>query len=584
MQLQHIELNDLKIAKLNVRKKGAKDTSDLEASIQSIGLIQPLLVRPTRGAEDNSPTGIEQCEGFEVVAGQRRYYALSKLAEAQEAEPVPCIVMEDGDDAKAIEASLAENVARLPMHEVDQYKAFSTLSKQGKSVEDIALHFGITERGVQQRLALGNLHPPILTAYQNEDIRWSTIQALTMATLKKQKEWYALFKSEDETAPLGQFLKTWLLGGGEIPVDNALFDLETYNGAIVSDLFGDNRYFDDATAFWELQNQAIADLKTQYENGGWQDIIVLDVGAWWANWEYAETPKEEGGRIYIQIAADGEVTIHEGFITEKEAKRRLKQQANNEEGTTNTKPEITKPMQNYLGLHRHSAVRSELLGNQDIALRLCVAQIIAGSDLWSVHADPQKAEKQEIADSLDDNKAESTFAQERERIRALLGMEQIADDTLVYRKDDWGKSHDVHEIFATLLKLDDASVNMILTFVVAETLPRNTAMVDVLGNMLSVDMADHWKPDQTFFDLMRDKEAINAMVKHAAGKTAADANITATAKAQKSIIQDCLTGARKGGKKNWQPRYMDFPMRSYTKRGCIDAIDQYKAVKKHYVA
>jgi len=28
--------------------------------------------------------------------------------------------------------------------------------------------------------------------------------------------------------------------------------------------------------------------------------------------------------------------------------------------------------------------------------------------------------------------------------------------------------------------------------------------------------------------------------------------------------------------------YMDFPMRSYTKRGGIDAIDNWKTVKKHF--
>ena len=37
------------------------------------------------------------------------------------------------DNAKAIEASLAENIARLPMDEIDQYKAFAALVKEGNS-------------------------------------------------------------------------------------------------------------------------------------------------------------------------------------------------------------------------------------------------------------------------------------------------------------------------------------------------------------------------------------------------------------------------------------------------------------------
>jgi len=111
-------------------------------------------------------------------------------------------------------------------------------------------------------------------------------------------------------------------------------------------------------------------------------------------------------------------------------------------------------------------------------------------------------------------------------------------------------------------------------------------MVEVLGNMLSVDMADSWSPDDTFLTLLRDKEAINAMLKSIGGKHVADGNISATAKVQKKIIADYLDGTRSGGKKannkNWQPRYMDFPFAAYTKRGGIEAIENWKTVKKRY--
>jgi len=76
------------------------------------------------------------------------------------------------------------------------------------------------------------------------------------------------------------------------------------------------------------------------------------------------------------------------------------------------------------------------------------------------------------------------------------------------------------------------------------------------------------------------------MLKHIGGKRVADGNISATVKVQKKIIADYLDGTRQPQKqadnKNWQPRYMDFPMRSYTKRGGIPAIDNWKVVKKQY--
>jgi ParB family chromosome partitioning protein len=566
MKLQHIKLDALKTTSVNVRKIGAKDVADLVPSIRSLGVLQPLLVRPN-------------CEGFEIVAGQRRYHALHVLADEGIADPVPCMVMAAGDDAKAIEASLAENVARLPMDEIDQYKAFAALVARGQSVEDIATQFGVTERLVTQQLAIANLISPILTAYRKDHIQATTVRLLTMATKAQQKAWLALFRSEAEHAPQGYQLKTWLFGGAQISTSTALFDLEGYNGNIISDLFGEDSYFDDPEAFWAVQNVAIAKAKEVYLAEGWADVVVLDVGEHFPSWDYVDTDKPEGGKVYVHIAHNGEVTFYEGQLSRKDITGRGKSGAG--ETASVPKPELTKAMQNYLDLHRHAAVRSELLAHQGIALRIAVAQIIAGSDLWNVVADPQKANTDAIADSLSTNQAEDDFAKTRQQIKTLLGMTPDTSDTLVYRKEDWGKSHDLHAIFGKLSQLSDDEVIQILTFVVAECLPCGSALVESLGVMMKVDMHNHWHPDQIYLDLMRDKEALNAMVGEIAGKEAAAANITATAKVQKSVIQDCLNGTRKPKMTNWHPRHMAFPMKAYTKKGGIAAIAQWNDIKRH---
>ncbi len=327
MELQHINLTDLKPAAINVRKKGGKDVGDLIPSIRSLGVLQPLLVRPN-------------CEGFEVVAGQRRYHALAVLADEGVNDLVPCIVMAEGDDAKAIEASLAENIARLPMDEIDQYKAFAALIKQGQSVEDIASQFGVTERLVTQRLAIANLIGPILTAYRKDEIDPQTLRILTMATKSQQKKWMKLFKSEDEHAPFGYRLKCWLFGGEEISTDAAIFDLEDYKGGIISDLFGEERYFDDAEQFWSVQNVAIAEAKEEYLAEGWTEVIVLDVGEYFPSYDYVDTDKEEGGKVYISVSHNGEVSAYEGQLSRRDIKARDK--AKTGEPAQPSKPEITK--------------------------------------------------------------------------------------------------------------------------------------------------------------------------------------------------------------------------------------------------
>ena len=345
MKLQHIDITDLKISPLNVRKHGEKKGDDLVPSIKALGLLQPLLVR-------------KNCEGFEIVAGQRRFHACQSIAEDGGIEPLPCMVMDEGDDAKAIEASLVENIARLPMDEVDRYEAFRDLAKQGRSVEDIASQFGVTERLVNQRLALANLHAPILNAYRREELRADTVRVLTMATKAQQKAWFKLFKSENEYAPQGHQLKSWLFGGDQIPTSSALFDLESYAGTIVTDLFGDEGYFADSAAFWEAQSQAIAAMIDDYREDGWTDVILLDVGEHWASWEHVDTAKEDGGKVYVRVAHNGEVTAYEGQLSQTEIRKREKLERGEDDGVANDRPEITKSMQNYLALHRHAAVRA----------------------------------------------------------------------------------------------------------------------------------------------------------------------------------------------------------------------------------
>lgn len=201
MKLDFIDLSDLKLSPINVRKSGDRSGDDLVASIKANGVLQPLLVRPNGN-------------GFEVVAGQRRYNACRSLAKDEYMPPLPCAVMEDGEDATAIEASLAENIDRLPMNELDQYDAFAALIKLGRSVDEIAGHFGVTERLVRQRLAIAGLYAPLLNAGRRGEVEFRALQLLTMASTRQQKAWLKL--SKEGMAPPIRLLKGWILGGAAI--------------------------------------------------------------------------------------------------------------------------------------------------------------------------------------------------------------------------------------------------------------------------------------------------------------------------------------------------------------------------------
>lgn len=573
MKLLHIELNQLKLSTVNVRKHGIKDVSDLVASIRSLGVIQPLLVRPN-------------CEGFEVIAGQRRLLACQALEqETGNAEPVPCAILDTNDDAAAIEASLAENIARLPMDEIDQYEAFNSLKTKGRTIEDIAGQFGVTELLVKKRLAIANLIDPILNAYRKEEIDATSLRHLTMATKSQQKAWFKLFRDPQQHEPTAWQLKAWLFGGAEISVETALFSVDDYDGNIISDLFGDDRYFDDPVKFWNLQLDAIIHKQAAYLEAGWGEVIILQTGNHFFEYEHVKYPKDQGGKVYVSCANNGEVEFHEGWLDQKTAIRIEKAKAQgNDNGEDKplaaVRPELTKAAITYLALHRHNAVRNELLKAPQTALRLIAASVIAGSGLWNVDPENQYTNRnQAISDSVESSKAQCEFAKERQTVRDLLGFKDDGNHLVELRF----KTRDITVVFAKLLELSDKDITRILTFIMAETLQAGTAEVEALGHILNVDMGKWWIPDDTFFDLLRDKPMINAMLAEVGDKKTATASISITAKEQKNIIKAFLTGSH-GRKKvtGWKSLHMRFPMQAYTGRNALPAIEQWKGVKKYF--
>ncbi|GLS32437.1 chromosome partitioning protein, ParB family [Mesorhizobium albiziae] len=412
MQLAHIAIDRLNISAVNMRHaKRAPDVSDILPSVRARGVLVPLLVRP-----NGEP------ETFENDAGRRRYFAAKVIADERgEAEPLPCAIMEEGDDADALEASLIENIA--PLDEVAQWETFSRLIRQGRTVPDIAATFGITELLVKRILALGDFLPKIREAYRREEIDAETARYLTMASKAQQKDWLALFTDPEQYAPRGYQLKQWLFGGQTISTKVALFAVEEYPGLIVSDLFGEDSYFADADLIWEKQNEAIAAKRNAYLEAGWPEVIVLEPGQLFHSWDHEKTPKKKGGKVFITVSHRGEVEFHEGWMSRKEARRARAKDEGGEQAETPAKfsrPEVTGPMQNYVDLHRHAAARAAMLDHPGVALRLMVAHAITGSGLWQVRPEPQRAANETVAASIAGCKAQIPFDAKRRGVLALF--------------------------------------------------------------------------------------------------------------------------------------------------------------------
>ena len=315
-----------------------------------------------------------------------------------------------------------------------------------------------------------------------------------------------------------------------------------------------------------MQNEAVAARRDALLEDGWTAVEILEIGQRFSTWEHEKTPKRDGGRVYITVSHHGEVEVHEGWLTDKEAKAKRRAKTAKGEADTGGKtarPELTNPAQNYIELHRHAAARHALLSHPGVALRLMVAHAIGGSALWQTKPDSQVARKDETAESVAKSKAEAGLAEERKAVLTLLGLPGHGHSVVRSNGDDYR----VVELFVKLLTLSDDNVMRVLAIVMAETLQAGTAVVEALGTHLKIDMRDYWKADDAFFNLLRDKEAVNAMVRHIGGKRIADGNVTATTKVQKKIVRGFLTGDGRKKVEGWQPHYMAFPFRAYTKRG-----------------
>ena len=567
MKLDFIPLDKLVVSKANMRyAKKAPYVSDILPTVRSRGVIQPVIVRPNCAPD-----------GYEIVAGRRRFHAAKIVAEERLAagdptpEPMPCAILDEGDDAAAIEASMIENMARLDPDEVTQWENFTRLVREGRKVEDIAATFGLPDLTVRRVLALGNLLPAIRDLYRKEEIDAATVRHLTMASKSQQKAWLALADDPDSYVPTGHQLKAWLFGGQSIPARHALFDIEASGLATVADLFGEDRYVADADAFWTAQNEAIETKRAAYVEEGWADAIIVPPSDHFSTWEYEKAGKRKGGRVYLDVRSSGEVIVHEGYVSRKEAARLAKAEASGGIGAGQkpARPEVTSTMQTYIDLHRHAAVRAALTGHPAIALRMMVAHAIGGSHLWTVKAEPQSTRNEDIRDSLDNSKAEADFDERRRAVLAMLGFSPEEPTVTGGNGDDYG----VVGIFQRLLDLPDTVVMEVIAIVMGETLASGSAAVEAVGIEIGVDMARCWQADDAFFELIRDREVLTRIVAEVAGETVASANAGEKTKTLKRIVRDHLDGTNgRDRRENWVPRWIAFPPAAYTARGGVGTV------------
>lgn len=119
------------------------ELGELADSIRQHGVIQPIVVRPVRGAQDR----------FEIIAGERRWRA-SQIAGLHEVPIVPI----DVSDSDAMEIAIIENVQREDLNAMEEAQGYHALAAEFKrSQEEIAKIVGKSRSHVANMMRLTKL-------------------------------------------------------------------------------------------------------------------------------------------------------------------------------------------------------------------------------------------------------------------------------------------------------------------------------------------------------------------------------------------------------------------------------------------
>ena len=167
----------IRLSNIEPRKDQPRKTFDKEAleqladSIGRFGVLQPIVVR------ENSFT-----EGtYEIIAGERRWRA-AKLAGLTE---IAAVII-DGDELKAAQVSIIENVQREDLNPVEEAMAYASLIDNfGLKQDEVAAQVGKSRSAVANMLRLLDLPEEALEMLREGAI--STGHARTLLALENEE-------------------------------------------------------------------------------------------------------------------------------------------------------------------------------------------------------------------------------------------------------------------------------------------------------------------------------------------------------------------------------------------------------------
>jgi ParB family chromosome partitioning protein len=273
-----IPFDKLVLSQSNVRRiKAGVSVEELAEDIARRGLLQSLNVRAVLDA-GGVETGM-----FEIPAGGRRFQALSLLVKQKrlaKTAPIPCIVRDSGSEILAEDDSLAENMQRVALHPLDQFRAFVSLREKGQGEEAIAAAFFVTPQIVKQRLKLASVAPSLLDVYEEDGMTLEQLMAFTVSPdhARQEQVWEAIRNSwsKEPYAIRRMLTETSVRASDRRAVFVGVDAYDAAGGVVLRDLFqgDDGGWLEDPALLDRLVKEKLQAEAEALASEGWKWIEV----------------------------------------------------------------------------------------------------------------------------------------------------------------------------------------------------------------------------------------------------------------------------------------------------------------------
>lgn len=567
MTIKTIEIDQLRLSPLNVRKSKRKHIKALAEDFAAHGLIHNLV-------------GYKNGKGYAVVAGGRRLEAIRLLGKQERLPKGFKVPLSICTKDEAIELSLAENQSRDDMHPADAIEAYGKLAEDGMTSDDIAARFGVVTDHVNRILSLAGLHPNIRKALAKDEIGLEAAKAYTLTD--DQEHQLRLFGEFGDNAHMVRRALT----DDKIDTDSAIFDLVSLQnyldagGTLTRDLFSDGEggFADNAELVWQLVYKQLEAIRDDYLADGWPEVEIVErrpenfyslnhmrpkgardltgkereriatleekaaaieeadpeAGVW--NNEELRAIDEEirkiekaccfftdgqkaESRILIFLRYGGALTVQP--ISLRKAKRKKKD--------SGAKPErYSRKLCDAMHRIRVLAIREALACNPGIALDMLIAALIENRLAYGVNS-PLELRTKANSVQVDD---------------ALLGDANIAD--IEEWADGLCAEIDRERLSAAIAEMENETKMRLLATLVATLVDADSCLAGDIDERLGLDIGSIWQPTTAFFERMTKKAMLNLL-----GEQCGEAAAANCRKLRKDALAE--ETARRLGERNWLP-------------------------------